>query len=191
MLDNKKGISKLFALIIKKMENRLGLIKKDINIVIERDGYSEARKFIEKAEELSSLINELEKVSQRYGDLLNDLKVHSSDKNTPSPEDFEKTRLPKGLKTPDEAYRLPILKALITMGGRGECNEILDLVHEIMADQLNEYDYQKLSSGKIRWRNTARWERNNMRENGLLLDDSPIGIWEISQKGREYFRSNS
>jgi hypothetical protein len=31
----------------------------------------------------------------------------------------------------------------------------------------------------IAWQNNACWERLKMRQDGLLRDDSPSGIWEL------------
>jgi len=85
-----------------------------------------------------------------------------------------------------EAYRLPILRALVRLGGRGPAGRVLELVHEEMKDRLTEADYAKLSSGTIRWKNRAQWMRYHLKEEGLLRDDSPSGIWEISAEGRRW-----
>jgi len=38
-------------------------------------------------------------------------------------------RLRRGLRTPEAAYRRPILQALVEMGGRGEIGTVLERVH--------------------------------------------------------------
>jgi restriction system protein len=40
-----------------------------------------------------------------------------------------------------------------------------------------------------RWRCTAEWMRNSLREEGLIPDDSPRGIWEITDKGRQWLKA--
>ena len=100
-------------------------------------------------------------------------------------------RLHRGLMTPQSQYRIPILQSLIELDGRGEVNEILDRVYEKMKDILNEYDLEQLPSGQdYRWRNTSKWARNTMVNEGLLRKDSPYGIWEISEKGRKYLNEH-
>jgi len=37
-----------------------------------------------------------------------------------------------------------------------------------------------------RWRNTAQWARNSLREEGLIRDDTPRATWEISEEGRAW-----
>ena len=92
-------------------------------------------------------------------------------------------KLSKGLKTPEGAYRRPILEALYELGGRASVGDVLEVVEKKM--KLTEVDYQTVPSGEIRWSNTAKWERRTLVENGLLKSKSecPKGIWELSDKG--------
>jgi hypothetical protein len=93
-------------------------------------------------------------------------------------------KLRKGLKTPQQAYRHPILEALYELGGSASVGDVLEVVEKKMKPLLNEVDYQKLPSGvDIRWRNTAMWERFRLVKEGLLKSESPDGIWELSDKG--------
>ena len=39
------------------------------------------------------------------------------------------------------------------------------------------------------WRDAAQWARNSMVAEGLLKADSPRGVWEISDKGRDVLRT--
>ncbi len=94
--------------------------------------------------------------------------------------------LKPGLKTSCEDFRYPILEALVRLDGAGRVRDVVRIVEEIMADQLNIYDYQPLPSdpNSVRWKNTVHWERYNMVQDGLLADDSPRGVWEITDAGR-------
>ena len=95
-------------------------------------------------------------------------------------------RLRKGLRTPEAAYYLPILKALIELGGSAKMQAVLDKVHKAMKPILKDVDHEPLASDSDmpRWRNSAQWARNTMRQEGLLKDDSPHGTWEITPAGR-------
>ena len=96
------------------------------------------------------------------------------------------SRLRKGLKTPNQTYRRPILEALEELGGRAYADDVLKIVEEKVNPFLNEFDLQKLSSGMdIRWRNAAQWVRWRLVKEGLLKPDSPRGVWELSDKGVE------
>jgi len=112
-------------------------------------------------------------------------------KPTASLEKHE-AKLRRGKKTPQMAYRFPILEVLEEIGGTGRVGEVLDRVEIKMKSYLNTYDYEKLPSGiDIRWRNTAMWERFEMVKDGLLKPDSSPGIWELSEKGRGTIRNRS
>ncbi|MGC8822956.1 MAG: winged helix-turn-helix domain-containing protein, partial [Desulfurella sp.] len=67
--------------------------------------------------------------------------------------------------------------------------DILRLVHEKMKSILREYDYEPLPSNpkQERWKNTAQWARNTMVNEGLLVSNSPRGIWEITEEGRRFY----
>ncbi len=92
-----------------------------------------------------------------------------------------------GLKTHLEAFRYPILEALDRLEVAGRVRDVFRIVEEIMSEQLNTYDYLPLPSdpNSVRWKTTAHWERYNMVQEGLLSGDSPRGVWEITDAGRE------
>ena len=101
-------------------------------------------------------------------------------------------RILRGEKTPEPEYVIPILQALVRAGGRGRTADIVDRVGEIMKGRLNEYDHGALGAGEIRWRNTAEWCRNSMKEMTppLLNPNAPHGWWEITEPGRKYLRQS-
>jgi len=85
---------------------------------------------------------------------------------------------------PMSAFRPYILKALAQLGGRAREAEVLKCVEEMVRPQLiEEIDLEQLPTGELRWRKKARWEKFKMKQEGLLRDDSPYGIWELSEKG--------
>lgn len=103
---------------------------------------------------------------------------------------FVGQRLPKGLRTPEEEYRLPILETLRVMGGSGQIKAVLSIVYEKMKETLNEHDLKPLPSSPEtpRWFNSAQWCRARMVKEGLLRSGSPHGIWEIDDAGLEELR---
>ena len=101
---------------------------------------------------------------------------------TTTPQKGKKLR--KGLKTPEQAYRRPILEALYELGGSASVVDVLKAVEGKMKPLLIEVDYQKVpSGGDIRWRNTACFVRFKLVTDGLLKSGSPKGVWELSDKG--------
>jgi hypothetical protein len=53
-----------------------------------------------------------------------------------------------------------------------------------MAPLLSEADYQLVSSGDPRWWNAICWERADLVREGLFVDYSERGVWELSEKGK-------
>jgi restriction system protein len=101
-------------------------------------------------------------------------------------------RIRKGLRTPESAFFRPILQALSDLGGSAKRSDVFIMLEQSMRDVLKPIDYQILSSEaeQVRWQNSAQWARNLMVKEGLLQSDSPVGIWEITEKGREFLQKN-
>jgi len=91
-----------------------------------------------------------------------------------------------GLKTPETAYRTPILETLVELGGRATTDQIRPRLLAKLEGVLGPHDLEGLPSNPTcpRWWNTAMWCRLYMVKEGLLRGDSPRGVWEISDRGR-------
>lgn len=98
-----------------------------------------------------------------------------------------KSKLKRGLRTPEEEFKTPILESLIHLGGTASMTDVIIQVEKIMARKLNDYDKQPLLSAPSfpRWRNTVQWARNALVKDGLMANDSPKGIWAITDAGRK------
>lgn len=88
-------------------------------------------------------------------------------------------------KTPQRAYRTPILKLLRKQHGEMPRSRVLEELEREMADRLTDHDKKNISSGSIRWQKSAEWEVRVMREDGLLKPDeeTPRGVWALTDKG--------
>ena len=96
------------------------------------------------------------------------------------------SKLTKGQKTPQSAYRQPIIEAIYELGGSAPVYKVLQVVERKMKGLLTEVDYQKLpTSDSIRWKNTAQWARYDLVGDGLLASasESPNGVWKLSGIG--------
>ena len=102
-------------------------------------------------------------------------------------------RIRKGLRTPESAFYYPILQVLSDLGGSAKRSEVFLILEQSMRDVLKPIDYHILSSEaqQMRWQNSAQWARNLMVKEGLLQADLPIGLWEISEKGRAFLQNKS
>lgn len=89
-----------------------------------------------------------------------------------------------GKKLPQKEFRIPLMKTLLELGGSAEVSEIREAMKRRMAPMLSEADYQPVSSGEERWWNAICWERADLVREGLFLDYSERGVWELSEKGK-------
>ena len=157
---------------------------------LKKERIEKAIALVKEAQELLNIYRLELTVTRRGGISIKDQDGHDINKIKGTGQIRQKIK--KGLKTPESQYKIPILQALIELGGRGEVNDILVKVYEKMKDILKPIDLQDLPSGTdFRWRNTARWARNTMINEGLLRKDSPRGVWEITEKGLNYLKEHS
>lgn len=145
------------------------------------------REAADRVERIQSLIQVLRQLQGQWKQLFPEPPLSAP----PLPFDPPVQRTPPGIKTPQEQYRLPILQALVEMDGKARTGRVLDRVGELMAGILNDFDRERLPQGRdIRWRNTAMWERLEMVKEGLLSDQSPNGMWEITEAGIQKLKEN-
>ncbi|MCS6885477.1 MAG: winged helix-turn-helix domain-containing protein [Acidobacteriota bacterium] len=106
---------------------------------------------------------------------------------------IKERKLLQGLCTPEAAFRMPLLEAIVELGGSAPAKDVLQRVEEKMRGQLNEYDYKPLpfQPRVTRWKKTAQWCRSDLLKEGLIKSGSGRGIWEISEEGRKYLESAS
>jgi hypothetical protein len=150
-----------------------------IEDAVKRSDFSAIREAAERGETIQQEIDRLKALQRQWGHMVGAETAEGA------------KRAPPGASTPQKAYRVPILRALDEMGGQGRTADVVDRVGEMMEDQFTEWDRRMLPSGQdIRWRNKAQWARNAMVKDGLLASDSPRGIWEITERGRELLRKH-
>lgn len=94
-------------------------------------------------------------------------------------------RAPRGELLPGEAYEGPILKVLADRGGEAPAREATDAVEPLISDQLTELEYEKTSSGEVRWRNRTQFARLALANKELIDKEAPRGIWRLTEDGRK------
>lgn len=94
-------------------------------------------------------------------------------------------RAPKGSLTPEEAFELPLLRALADAGGQMPAREALVRVGALMSEVLNTEDRFEDNKGVARWEKRVPFVRLKLVERGLMRKDAPRGFWEISDAGRQ------
>ena len=78
-----------------------------------------------------------------------------------------------------------LLELLHELGGSARAADLPPLMRAKMACALLASDLKPVSAGDERWWNATCWARHALVQEGYLRDDSPRGIWELSEKGTE------
>lgn len=171
-----------FEILLEEIEQVANGINDAGSKAFQKGSYDEARRMIEIATRLAEFRERVKALQNEWRNVFAGYALERKMRRRGRLE-----RLKQGLRTSEDAFKRPILEALVELGGRAETSKVLDLVEKKMQGILNDYDRRPLPSDPttIRWRNTAQWCRNTMAQEGLLKSDSPRGIWEISERGRQ------
>ena len=88
----------------------------------------------------------------------------------------------QGIKTPQSAFREPIIKILKKHNGKADRLKVLKELENIMNEKLTDFDRSDISSGTVRWQKSAEWEVRVMREQGILkqVHEVPRGVWALT-----------
>jgi hypothetical protein len=94
----------------------------------------------------------------------------------------------RGPRTQEYDFHIPILEALVSLGGEAPTRKVLRMVEQEMADRFTVDDLLRIPSSPNypRWEKTANWARQELAELGLVVRPSRHGIWEISDLGRSW-----
>lgn len=103
--------------------------------------------------------------------------------NAPQPQSPD-TPLPR------KRYALPILNALVQLGGVATADAVLTKVRQLMETELQPIDLSRRPDGQVYWKNRCHDMRRELIRTGSIKDDSPQSVWEITDVGREYLRDN-
>jgi methyltransferase-like protein len=189
-------VNRAFERLLKEIDEILNMIREQTDEHLHAENFDKVKTLAEYAERLKDL---REKVKALQGEYQTILRIFSEKiptqvqieqvKPTQVRKKKVKGKLKKGLRTPEEQFIIPILEAIIELGGRAKVKDVLERVYDKMKKILNSYDEEPLRSRRNvkRWVNTARWARQKMVDEGLLAKNSPRGIWEITEKGRKYY----
>lgn len=93
-------------------------------------------------------------------------------------------RAPKGSLLPEVEYEMPLLEALVELNGSAPTSDVVGLLGKKLERKLTDVDRETISSGEIRWRNRVQFVRLGLIKEGLMVKDSPRGVWEITNEGR-------
>jgi hypothetical protein len=189
--NNPSNVSSAFEMLLEEVEAEIDFVTGVGSKAFESRDFDKAKEALERSGTLTAFRDRVASLRKEWGELAAAAEREEDEETRTARQNLGKLR--KGLRTPTEAYYEPILRALEEMDGAGKVAEVLDRVGQIMKPVLKDVDYQPLASNpdNLRWRNAAQWARNNMVNEGLLKTDSPRGVWEMTDVGRERLRESN
>jgi restriction system protein len=185
-----------FAFLKQEANRELQAVQEQGAAQLVHGNLAEARRALDHAEQVKGLLASLEDLKQRWKLLPAPgvVAVPPVSPALPSHKPGKRGiygRLEVGHKNPQADYYIPILRVLVEMGGRGQVEQVLKRVGELVESRLTAEDRLQLPrGGDLRWRNTAQWARFDLKEMGYLSANSPRGVWEITPAGRAYFEQH-
>lgn len=96
------------------------------------------------------------------------------------------SRAPGKLTPPKDFWR-PILETLVERGGQEYAQEVVKSVERKMKSQLKPGDFESNLDGSSKWEKQVNFQRLKMVHEGLLARNSPRGIWQITEQGKQRF----
>jgi hypothetical protein len=178
---DRDDVDAAFEMLLDALRSATEALKENINQLVRESKYEEVRRLTDLAERREAFCARLMELQREW---------HELEGGPPARHRAQTakraSRLSEGKRTPQAAYRRPILEALVELGGRAETAKVLDLVLKKMASRLQPLDLTPTpgSPTKLRWKKAAGDSRDDLRKKGLLRSDSPVGIWEITPAGR-------
>jgi len=187
MIENDPtNVEAAFEMLLEEIETEIDFVNSVGSKSFENRDYERAKEALEHAAKLTVFRDSTAALRKEWA-TVSELEIDEEDQ-------AERTRrqnlgrLQRGVRTREEAYNEPILQVLTAMDGSGKVADVLDRVGKLMKPVLKDVDYEPLASDPNipRWRNAAQWARNSMVKEGLLKNNSPRGIWEISEQGKDW-----
>lgn len=181
---DKNEVNEAFEILLEEIEAVANVLKEEGAQAFRAGDYNKAKSAIEEATRLAEFREKVKRLQKEWGELF----ASEPRARKETGRRRSRARLPRGLRTPEDAFRRPILETLVELGGSAPTGEVLSRVEQKMKDVLSEYDREPLPSDPWagRWRKTAQWCRYTLVREGLMKGDSPYGIWEISEQGYKW-----
>ena len=174
-----------FEILLKEIDEAINIISDEAEKHLKAKDFGKAKTLIEYGEQLKYFREKIKTLRKKWQTIFSEKPPIQDQKNKVKGNK-------KGGRTPEEQFIIPILESIIELGGKAEVKRVYERVHSKMKDILTEYDYEPLPSNpqEIRWKNNVRFARLRMVKEGLLAENSPRGIWEITEKGRKFYEEN-
>jgi len=186
--NNPTSVIVAFEMLLEEVEAEIDFVNRIGARAFEARDYDKAKEALERAAQVTGFRDKIDGLRREWESLF--AREEDGEGTEGHAERRNLGRLRRGLRTREDAYYRPILEALQALGGSAPMNQVLERVLDTMRSTLKDVDFEPLASDPdmSRWKNAAQWARNSMVKEGLLRNDSPRGVWQISEAGVRFLR---
>lgn len=195
--ENKEIIRDLFSNLFNQVDDFISGMKLQSSEEILNGSVEEAQKILSEILEYKNFHKKLEEAKVEF-DKIDKVSKEDIDEVKEKIESLDQEQIDEEIKEQNENaveeditsqvnFRIPILKALIFLGGSSEEVELTDFVKKEMKGKFTKKDLEvPKGEDKERWISNLYFETATMIDEGLLSKDSNNKSWEIAQKGIDY-----
>ena len=192
---DKKELENLVFSINTKIGEYIQSLKHKSSEEILNGSIKEAQKIINQILPIESEFKKMDECHNSFLSVLKNSGTATSTKNTQlnsEKGDLSKLDLSEMDFTPSEYYRVPILKALIYLGGNAKLSDVAGFIEKEMKTKFKTADYEKGTSGfgKL-WVEMVNREKESMVSEKLIMEDKKSEQWEIIQNGIDFLAQHT
>jgi hypothetical protein len=192
---NKKELENLVFSINTKIGEYIQSLKHKSSEEILNGSIQEAQKIINQILPIESEFKKMDECHNSFLSVLKNSGIATSTKNTQlnsEKGDLSKLDLSEMDFTPSEYYRVPILKALIYLGGNAKLSDVAGFIEKEMKNKFKTADHEKGTSGfgKL-WVEMVNREKESMVSEKLIMEDKKSEQWEIIQNGIDFLAQHA
>lgn len=193
--QNKKEINESFSSLFSNVDNLIAEMKLLSSEEILNGSVVEAQKLLGQILPYQKFYEKLQETKKVFDGIGGGIAVSDIEMVKEKLETMDQKEIDKELvEAQEEAeitsqnnFRIPILKALIFLGGSSEEIEVTEFVQKEMKKKLTKKDLEKPEGeDKERWLSNLFFETATMVDEGLLIKETNNKNWEIAQKGLDY-----
>jgi hypothetical protein len=194
IIIDKSELEKMINSIGEKVNGYVNLLKKKSSEEILNGSLTEAQNIISQILPIEKEYEQMAKCHTSFLNLLNNNNIveKSNKSNISEKSDLTKLDLSDMDFTPNDTYRVPILKALIYLGGTAKLPDVAGFIEKEMKNKFKPADQEKGTNGfgKL-WVEMVHTEKENMLSEGLISEDKDGEQWEIIQNGIDYLAQHA
>lgn len=189
--NNPTSVMAAFEMLLEEIEAEIDFVNRIGSKAFEARDYEKAKEALERAAQVTNFRDKADALRREWENLFREEVEEEGSEAHEARRNYG--RLRRGLRTREDAYFRPILEALQELGGSAQMNQVLERVQRKMQGILKDVDYEPLTSDPDmpRWKNAAQWARNSLVKSGYMRNNSPRGIWEISEAGIRYLHDEA